>query len=1579
MDTTKKMNRAVSKNWGDDGGGGRVPEHETVLFNGAAAAYIDEALQGPDAPDVFFESSDFMPNDDAIYRPCDVCVAPYSAGPLLRPGERQAARGGVNAIVGSSRQLIYWLDRAHEAFGVCEVAVPGEMCEPCTCTFRPLLAGIEAGSEIAMSADGSKVYFLESSVEDHRGGRLWAYIVGGGEVTEVLTGLCRPRGLHVTLGNDVLWIEDSYSASEGPSVRLLPAPAARAASLDNIQDDEVVNLLLFPGKGDLVQRGKYAWFEAPRNDGKDKDDDGSDETQQRRRREREAEFVKFGRPEQLVVLSDGSILVSVRDTSTSTSSLLLFPSPAVLAEFPSESEAASAVCANPLLPPAATIPSELMPNSDYRFSCRAWLARKLPPTRSLALCPKTGAVLLAGCGAVEADGYPTSLMRLLRKDQDPERLMGGFASSLCLDRNGSVFVCPARGGGLRAFWYRGTDRWSLLAAKRASMVPLPNTARSEKERAKSASHTGISSARRGRSSVRSEDFCAVESLLNTSGLSAIATRRECDGASGDEEHYGGGSNEDTNIVNQTDAPGDFDGTRLQGGTFSEGNGAILSVQKDAFYGDKDCDGVELSDDSEAFEDDDVKETTRIGQTMVSLSSSLIEDHEEGAEVTVPLFLDRTTNGSAAEAGKKDSSQSSVAVVLRCRPLLLKEKEARLRQVVKCDMNRDEVHIVGKPRIFKFSRVYDEATSQRRVFHEVVAPLVDKVMAGYSATCFAYGPTGSGKTFTMEGPPAELRTWTEFSQTVQATGMITRAIHMLFHSLTKVESVLSHRVSVSHLEVYNESLYDLLAVSSVAGGSGDASPAKGDRPSPEKSRSRRPQLALAARLRPAPPTVPCSLTVAAISGARSTVMLNILDKAAAGPTVLRPVATGTQLADDRLHHLMRPLKLLEDARTGTQKVSGLTEMDVLTPMDIFRVLGRSTRARFTAETKLNRHSSRSHSIFTINVEMKCFTPEQGNTMKRGKLSLVDLCGSENIKRSGSEGQRAIEAGHIGQSLLVLGRVIRSIIQHAPHIPYRDSKLTRMLSNALGGDAYSVLILNSAPGVNQQEETMNTLKYAELAQGIVNNPHAHVEQLPDDNAGADEARLQQDPHLSDQAEAEAEAGGNGSMHNMTAWVRPWSASVPMRITRTLRASVSATELGYAKNVLRAKDGSSRAFPKPPLYVDEHPGLKGRHQALEPLHSEAPSFAQAPHVGEPHPPAPPWRLKARYAFHRETDDWVRENIFTEESKLSFHATSALLEIFDRHDLDRDGFLSVQEMARLCALWPTDVSTQSDLLSLAPSRKQHRFKLNFATLVKFVHYLAETDSLAVRHLFFTCGYSLSLHLIDPEVRKAARNRKRDSKSRIGNYNTPISNSSGARVRLSLASVGRVAGVADPGITATGGTLGNDDFAVTAHAGEPKDHGEASEVPPATSGNTDFGLVLFRLVKESLDAAVDDAGEEGKGWTTKAPATNEDTGKLSKCSTSRMRQDCASSTPSQGRKYAASNETKKRPTKWLPSRRHGTIRTASFNAEKNSSWQSADARKQFANVAEVGALPNDLQPFWAKVQKQFEGTRSQGVSLERF
>ncbi|XP_048609695.1 kinesin-like protein KIN-5B [Brassica napus] len=111
------------------------------------------------------------------------------------------------------------------------------------------------------------------------------------------------------------------------------------------------------------------------------------------------------------------------------------------------------------------------------------------------------------------------------------------------------------------------------------------------------------------------------------------------------------------------------------------------------------------------------------------------------------------------------------------------------------------------------------------------------------------------------------------------------------------------------------------------------------------------------------------------------------------------------------------------------------------------------------------------------------------IKCGKLNLVDLAGSENILRSGSRDGRAREAGEIKKSLLTLGRVINALVEHSSHIPYRDSELTRLLRDSLGGKTKTCIIATISPSAHSLEETLSTLDYAYRAKNIKNKPEAN----------------------------------------------------------------------------------------------------------------------------------------------------------------------------------------------------------------------------------------------------------------------------------------------------------------------------------------------------------------------------------------------------------------------------------------------------------------------------------------------------------
>ena len=146
-------------------------------------------------------------------------------------------------------------------------------------------------------------------------------------------------------------------------------------------------------------------------------------------------------------------------------------------------------------------------------------------------------------------------------------------------------------------------------------------------------------------------------------------------------------------------------------------------------------------------------------------------------------------------------------------------------------------------------------------------------------------------------------------------------------------------------------------------------------------------------------------------------------------------------------------------------------------------------RVVGETAMNATSSRSHSIFTIYVETSEEDPANPgeSRIKAGKLNLVDLAGSERQSKTKAEGQRLKEATKINLSLSALGNVISALVDgKTGHIPYRDSKLTRLLQDSLGGNTKTVMIANVGPADYNHDETLNTLRYASRAKNIQNRP-------------------------------------------------------------------------------------------------------------------------------------------------------------------------------------------------------------------------------------------------------------------------------------------------------------------------------------------------------------------------------------------------------------------------------------------------------------------------------------------------------------
>ncbi|CAH2059112.1 unnamed protein product [Thlaspi arvense] len=369
------------------------------------------------------------------------------------------------------------------------------------------------------------------------------------------------------------------------------------------------------------------------------------------------------------------------------------------------------------------------------------------------------------------------------------------------------------------------------------------------------------------------------------------------------------------------------------------------------------------------------------------------------------------------SGRHDKEKGvNVQVLLRCRPFSDDELRNNAPQVLTCNDLQREVavsqNIAGKhiDRVFTFDKVFGPSAQQKDLYDQAVVPIVNEVLEGFNCTIFAYGQTGTGKTYTMEGECRRSKGGPSGGLPAEA-GVIPRAVKQIFDTLEGQQA--EYSVKVTFLELYNEEITDLLA-----------------------------------------------------------------------PEDISRVAT-----EDKQK---KPLPLMEDGKGGVL-VRGLEEEIVTSANEIFTLLERGSSKRRTAETFLNKQSSRSHSLFSITIHIKEATPEGEELIKCGKLNLVDLAGSENISRSGARDGRAREAGEINKSLLTLGRVISALVEHLGHIPYRDSKLTRLLRDSLGGRTKTCIIATVSPAVHCLEETLSTLDYAHRAKHIRNKPEVNQKMM------------------------------------------------------------------------------------------------------------------------------------------------------------------------------------------------------------------------------------------------------------------------------------------------------------------------------------------------------------------------------------------------------------------------------------------------------------------------------------------------------
>ncbi|CAA7387648.1 unnamed protein product [Spirodela intermedia] len=330
------------------------------------------------------------------------------------------------------------------------------------------------------------------------------------------------------------------------------------------------------------------------------------------------------------------------------------------------------------------------------------------------------------------------------------------------------------------------------------------------------------------------------------------------------------------------------------------------------------------------------------------------------------------------------AKGNIRVFCRCRPMSKEEVSSGYATVVDFEGARDgDLGLLtsgSSKRSFRFDRVFTPRDDQVDVFADA-SPLVVSVLDGYNVCIFAYGQTGTGKTFTMEG-------------TEQNRGVNYRTLEELFKVAREKREAFSYNITVSVLEVYNEQIRDLLATS----------------PSSKNLKVRQ--------------------------------------------------------ASEGAHH-----------------VPGIVEARVENIKEVWDVLQVGSNARVVGSNNVNEHSSRSHCMLCIMVRAKNLV---NGECTNSKLWLVDLAGSERLAKTDVQGERLKEAQNINRSLSALGDVISALANKSSHIPYRNSKLTHLLQDSLGGDSKVLMLVQISPSENDYGETLSSLNFATRVRGVELGP-------------------------------------------------------------------------------------------------------------------------------------------------------------------------------------------------------------------------------------------------------------------------------------------------------------------------------------------------------------------------------------------------------------------------------------------------------------------------------------------------------------
>lgn len=431
-------------------------------------------------------------------------------------------------------------------------------------------------------------------------------------------------------------------------------------------------------------------------------------------------------------------------------------------------------------------------------------------------------------------------------------------------------------------------------------------------------------------------------------------------------------------------------------------------------------------------------------------------------------------------------KGNIRVFCRVRPVL--EHESKKGGIGTSAVEGDD-HMVSivkadKTTQFEFDHVFGAGAKQEDVFADTKF-LIQSVMDGYNVCIFAYGQTGSGKTFTMEGNESN-------------PGVNYRALAELFRIAAERKQDYDYTFNVSILEIYNETIRDLLSTDNED--------------------------------------------------------LHLGSSSASKKYAIRKGKNGIY-------------------------VEGLAEVPVISPEDVHEAMRRGQKNRSTGVTNMNAHSSRSHCL--VSIKVVGFNRVAGITYY-GKLHLIDLAGSERLSKSLATGDRLKEAQAINKSLSALGNVIESLHKKTSHVPYRNSKLTFLLQDSLGGNAKTLMFINVSPSKDDAEETMCSLLFATRARKVeLGSAGRNVNFQPMSNDGTEEnAALDDEDNESvagDEPTSPKKLDSPSSLSTSAAPVGPPSApSTPSVAKRASVVSAPASRVASKPSTL-AKPATSSTMVK------------------------------------------------------------------------------------------------------------------------------------------------------------------------------------------------------------------------------------------------------------------------------------------------------------------------------------------------------------------------------------------------------------------